>query len=187
MIFHTIVDWLATCMDSMRIHAKAESAKALPENNMESTTGRAAARWMGICGLAAMFILTACSSAPANQQQSDARLRQQAAQATEKAKVDARVAAKQARHAASVAERKINDVAQGVREGIRKPAPGEPLHPVNVNTASQAELETLPGVGHETADSIMAHRPYQSRHDLITKGAISSREYDRLEADIQVN
>lgn len=187
MIFDINVDWLATCMDSIRIHAKAESAKALPENNMESTTGRAAVRWMGICGLAGMILLTACSSAPANQQQSDAQLRQQAAQATEKAKVDARVAAKEARHAAGVAARKINDVAQGVKEGIRKPAPGEPLHPVNINTASRTELETLPGVGYHTAESIESHRPYQSRHDLVAKGAVSSKEYDRLEADIRVN
>lgn len=173
-------------MDSIGIHAKAESAKALPENDMERITGRAA-RWVGICGLVGMLFLTACSSAPTNQQQSDAKLRQQAAQATEQAKVDARAAAVQARHAAKVAERKINDVAQGVKEGIRKPAPGEPLHPVNVNTATQAQLETLPGVGHQTAESIMAHRPYRSRRDLVGKGAVSTTEYNRIADDISID
>jgi competence protein ComEA len=186
-IFSTIVDWLATCMDSNGIHAKAERAKALPENDMESKTMRAGARCLGACGLAGVFLLTACSTAPANQQQSDARLRQQAAQATEKAKVDARVAAKDARHAAGVAVRRINDVAQGVKEGIRKPAPGEPMHPVNINTASQAELETLPGVGRQTAENIIAHRPYQSRRDIVSKGAIRSAEYDRIASSIRVD
>ena len=186
MIFRTNVDWLATCKDSTGIHAKAERAKALPENDMERRIMREAAQCVGVCGLAGMLLLTACSSAPANQQQSDARLRQQAAQATENAKVDARMAAQDARHAAGVAERKITAVAQGVKEGIRKPAPGEPMHAINLNTASETQLETLPGVGQQTAESILAHRPYQSRHDLLAKGAISRAEYDRIADEVRV-
>jgi competence ComEA-like helix-hairpin-helix protein len=39
------------------------------------------------------------------------------------------------------------------------PAPGEPLsEPVNINTASLAELEQLPGVGFVLAQNIIAHR-----------------------------
>lgn len=154
---------------------------------MQWNVWSAMARGASICGLAGVLLLTACNNAPSNQQESDARLRQQAAQATEKAKVDARVAAKDARHAASVAEHRIDDVAQGVKEGISKPAPGQPLRAVDINAASREQLETLPGVGHGTAQSIIDHRPYQDRRDLVSKGAISQAEYDRIADDISVN
>src|SRR3546814_2709169 len=37
---------------------------------------------------------------------------------------------------------------------------------VNINTADQKALETLPGVGPAKAQAIIAHRPYKSKADL---------------------
>src|SRR3546814_12153144 len=37
---------------------------------------------------------------------------------------------------------------------------------VNINTADQKALETLPGVGPAKAQAIIAHRPYKSKEDL---------------------
>lgn len=161
---------------------------ALRENDMERNAWSAVWRSASVCGLTGVLMLAACNSAPPpNRQESDAQLRQQAAVATEHAKHDARVAAAEARHAAGVAERKMNDIAQGVKEGMGKPAPGRPAQPVNINSASREQLETLPGVGHTTAQSIMDHRPYGDRRDLVSKGAISASEYNRIADDVSVN
>lgn len=45
-----------------------------------------------------------------------------------------------------------------------------PAKLVDLNTATQPELETLPGIGKSSAKKIMAHRPYASADDLVKSG-----------------
>ena len=44
-----------------------------------------------------------------------------------------------------------------------------PTAPVNVNTASAAQLTTIPGVSSQIAADIIRNRPYRSSADLVKK------------------
>ncbi len=50
---------------------------------------------------------------------------------------------------------------------LRAPAPVVVADHVNVNTATLAELDTLPGVGPKTAQLIVDGRPYAAVDDLL--------------------
>jgi len=50
---------------------------------------------------------------------------------------------------------------------------------IDLNSATQAELEKLPGVGAATAKKIVAGRPYQSVNDL-SKAGVSKKTIDKI-------
>src|SRR5580658_6973332 len=136
---------------------------------------------MAICTV--LFWLAGCNSAP----KSDQEIKQQAAQTTEQVKQDAQEAAANAKVAAAKAERKVDDIAAGVKEGLNsdKPAPGRAVSPgrtesIDINSASAGRLTTLPGISAARAQHIVDGRPYSSPHDLVDKGLISEAEYQRI-------
>lgn len=51
---------------------------------------------------------------------------------------------------------------------------------VSINSGSQAELESLPGIGPVTAVKIISSRPYSTLEDLKTKKAVGSATYDKI-------
>jgi DNA uptake protein ComE-like DNA-binding protein len=57
---------------------------------------------------------------------------------------------------------------------------------VDLNAASRADLETLPGVTAATARRIEANRPYDAPRDLLKKGVVTEAEYDRIAGDVTV-
>lgn len=57
---------------------------------------------------------------------------------------------------------------------------------ININTASQKELETLPGIGAVRAQSIIENRPYQSPNDLLTKEVMTATVLSKLETLISL-
>lgn len=137
--------------------------------------------WAALVFSAAILGLTACSNPPKTDQQ----LQQQAAQTTQEVKQDAKEAAANAKVAAAKAERKVNDIAAGVKEGLHndKPAPGTP-NVLDINSASANQLSGLPGITRAQARHIVESRPYGSKYDLVRKGVISEDEYERISGSI---
>jgi competence protein ComEA len=75
------------------------------------------------------------------------------------------------------------------------PTPGEELviigtELIDINTASAAELETLPGIGPTTAQKIVDYReqngPFLTTEDIINVSGIGSGTYERIKDLITV-
>src|ERR1700674_5221637 len=65
-------------------------------------------------------------------------------------------------------------VVEGVREGLSRDKT------VNLNTATEDQLITLPGVTHARATRVIAGRPYDDPHDVVTRHILSEEEYKRI-------
>jgi competence protein ComEA len=51
---------------------------------------------------------------------------------------------------------------------------------ISVNSASESQLESLPGVGAVTAGKIISNRPYSSLEDLTAKKAVSNSVFQKI-------
>ena len=100
---------------------------------------------------------------------------------------------------------KYLNMAQKLSDGTKVyvPAVGDPTSPggyagqgvvsgpntqakVNINTATQAELEALPGIGPVTASKIISDRPYQRVEELIEKKIVGKSVFEKIKDQIVV-
>jgi competence protein ComEA len=103
-----------------------------------------------------LLLLVGCASQPQNPDQ----LKEQTAKATAELKSD------------------VKAVAEGVKEGLARDKT------LDLNKASKAQLTTLPGIGPERADRIVAGRPYENAQELVTRHIVSQPEYDKIKAQV---
>ena len=108
-------------------------------------------RWFVIAALG-LLGLSGCTPAS----QSPDAIRQQTANATATAARDAKA------------------MAQGIFEGLKTKGP------MNINKATEGDLETLPGIDRDAARKIIAGRPYGNSADLVKRHLIAKSEYDRI-------
>ena len=54
----------------------------------------------------------------------------------------------------------------------------------NINTASAADLQKVPGIGKSTASKIVKARPFTSVDDLVTKKIMSKKDVDKVRANL---
>lgn len=98
------------------------------------------------------FLFTACTQ----KQQNPDEIREKTADATAQLKSDTKA------------------VVEGVKEGLSRDKT------VNLNTATEDQLITLPGVTHTRATRVITGRPYDDPHDVVTKHILSEEEYKRI-------
>lgn len=118
-------------------------------------------------------LLLGCSTKPEDTQ----KTRQQAADAAAQLKQDTKQAATELKQGAQEARKEGTAIAQGVREGWSR---DNSKNIVNVNSASEADLLTLPGFTRHKAIDVIENRPYRTPHDLVSKGILSETDYSRV-------
>ena len=72
--------------------------------------------------------------------------------------------------------------AQGAKPEPAKAAAKTPE--VDLNSATEAELKALPGIGDAYAKKIIAGRPYANKTQLVSKGVVPQATYDKISASV---
>jgi DNA uptake protein ComE-like DNA-binding protein len=117
---------------------------------------------LAVCILLVFAGCTACNTKPSSPDQ----VREKTAEATAELKENAKA------------------VAQGLKKGLTRPSPDKPL---DINKASKAQLEALPGMDDASADRMIAGRPYSTEHELLEKKIVSREEYNKIADSITVS
>ena len=63
-----------------------------------------------------------------------------------------------------------------------KPTPPEMI--VDINSANQYQLKSLPGIGDAQVSKIIAGRPYKNKSDLVRKNVLPEAAYNRIKDTI---
>ncbi len=106
--------------------------------------------------------------------------RQKAAEDTAKFKEEAKKATAQLKQDTKAAGQDLRAMGEGVREGWN-----QDKGPLDINSATREQLQSLPGISAHDARRIIAARPYHDTHQLVTKSIISEDEYNQIRQRIQ--
>ncbi|HEX4780014.1 MAG TPA: helix-hairpin-helix domain-containing protein [Usitatibacter sp.] len=55
---------------------------------------------------------------------------------------------------------------------------------IDINSASEKELATLPGIGEARSKAIVKGRPYKGKDELVQKKILSQSVYDKIKDDV---
>jgi len=106
-----------------------------------------------VFAIAAFAALTACTQ---RRPENPDDLKEKTAQTTAAAKRDAKA------------------IAEGIREGWSRDKP------LDLNTATKEQLESLPEISAAEADRVIAARPYDEPRDLVNRHILSNAQYAKI-------
>jgi DNA uptake protein ComE-like DNA-binding protein len=69
---------------------------------------------------------------------------------------------------------------KAAEKAAKSTKPVTPDNPVDINSASKAQLKKIPGVNDVLADKIVAGRPYLSKAHLVTRNIMSGIHYAQI-------
>lgn len=75
------------------------------------------------------------------------------------------------------ADAKAAGTTQSKTEPAKAGAQTKKPKPVEINSATAAQLKTIPGIGDAEAQRIIINRPYMTRSHLVTKNVLSYEAY----------
>ena len=125
-------------------------------------------------------LLTGCTQKSMTPEQT----REETADAAKKVREESKEAAKQIEAASDQVKDQVKAVAQGAKEGWNDDK--DKTRTVDINTASEAELTSLPGVGKTEARGIIKARPFTTKHELVSRGIFSEDDYLKLSDRVTV-
>jgi DNA uptake protein ComE-like DNA-binding protein len=111
-----------------------------------------------------------------SQRDRDEKTREEVAKATERVKPEVQWTARKLTQALETLAEEAVAAIQGLMEGWSRSTPDS----VNLNSASETELASLPGLTRQDARRIIQSRPYRDKRELLTKGILSDAEYRRI-------
>ena len=134
-------------------------------------------------GVAGCGLVQSDSKSDAQKRSDEEKTRDEVAKATERAKPELQKAGEELKEAAKTAAGQAQAAAQGVKDGWER----SKSHRVDLNSADEKELSTLPGVTRRDARKIIAGRPYRAPHELVEKGIVSDEQYSQIRDEVSAN
>ena len=130
----------------------------------------------------ALMTLGSCASETDQQRRDrEEKMRQDAANATAKAKPALEAAGKEINQVADRAAEDAKAAVQGAKEGW-----SGSHETVDLNISAKEDLEGLPGISAREAQNIIDHRPYKDKHELVTRHILTQATYDGISDRVTV-